>query len=269
MRHKLLLGGLLSAVFLFFVWNTIHGVETTITNYPIEIGEGDFEVTVQIVGADAGTNYLRVDLFREGTNNYFGETFNGSDWYQGSDGKSYYSIQITTESSASATLKAKVGSPSLTNYPTIGEYLMRVRRYTTSGSSATDTQQPVKVSINAPVAVITPEPEENKSDEVINTPSPTPKVTSTPMATKRPTPKPTFTPVANEERVLAMEDEISDENANDEDVLKEDEKKTRGKLPAASIFLLIIGGGMVAYGGFYVLRELKNKYNQKKENEEK
>ena len=61
-------------------------------------------------------NYLRVDLFKDGSFNYFGETFNGSDWYKGSDGKSYFPISIDSSKIATASVQTEVGSPSSRNF---------------------------------------------------------------------------------------------------------------------------------------------------------
>ena len=86
MREKALVSSLLSVVVLFTFFNEVLGVNVSINKYPEEIGNDEFEVTVLVEGARKGNNYLRVDLFQEGTIKYFGETFNGSDWYGGSTG---------------------------------------------------------------------------------------------------------------------------------------------------------------------------------------
>ena len=69
-------------------------VTVSITNYPSSISADPFSISVSILGASSGTNYIRVDLYKDGTQNYFGDTYNGSDWYNGSEGKQYYPITI-------------------------------------------------------------------------------------------------------------------------------------------------------------------------------
>jgi hypothetical protein len=121
----------------FFVFTTpVSAVNIAITNFPTTIENLDqFQVTASISGAMNATNYLRVDLYKEATTNYFGETFNGTDWYSGSDGKSYYPIQIQN-SSASATIFAQIGNPTAGQYSGPGAYKLKIRRYTSSGSPA-------------------------------------------------------------------------------------------------------------------------------------
>ena len=63
----------------------VFAVTTKIVSSPPTITNGSFTVTVNIEGAGAGTNYLRLELSKEGDTQYFGETFNGNSWYSGSD----------------------------------------------------------------------------------------------------------------------------------------------------------------------------------------
>ena len=269
MRQKVLFSFSLSLIVLFIFSKVVFGVNVSIQDYPAEIGKGDFEVAVLVEGASKGSNFLRVDLFQEGTTKYFGETFNGSEWYGGSDGVNYFPIEIYADSSASAVLKARVGEPSYSKYPAPGDYLMRIRRYTASGNAASDTQEPVKLKINIPVSTPTPEVQsattEDESDNDTPTPIPTPK------PTKKPTPKPVKTstpkPTPEEEKVLALDDERENEENEMVEDQDEDSQGSKKKLPLASIFLLIVGVLMLSYGGFYVFRELRVKY--KKKNEEK
>src|SRR3989304_5438603 len=85
--------------FLFFIisasiFNPVFAVTVSITNFSSTINDQPFTVTASVSGANAGTNYIRTDLYKEGTQNYFGQTYNGSDWYGGSDGKQYFPISI-------------------------------------------------------------------------------------------------------------------------------------------------------------------------------
>jgi hypothetical protein len=255
---------------LFVSINEVIGVNVLIQDYPKEIGNNEFEVGVLIEGANSGTNYLRADLFQEGTTKYFGETFNTSAWYGGSSGIEYFPIEILKDSSVSATLKARVGEPSYSKYPAPGDYLLRIRRYTASGNVASDTQEPVKLRINVPVDTPTPEVSSaSNREESTNTPKPTP--IPTPKPTKRPTPKPVLTntpePTPVEEKVLALDDERENEEDETPAVQDEDNKVSKKNLPLASVFLLIVGAVMLSYGGFFIFRELRIKYRKNEEKE--
>ena len=191
---KIILSLVLSAVFLIIYSPKILAVTITINSFPTEINSLDnFQVTASISGAVNATNYLRVDLYKDGTSNYFGETYNGTDWYSGSDGKSYLPIMIQN-SSASATLFAQLGNPTTTQYPGPGSYKLKIRRYTSSGSaSSNDTQTPVDIQISYVVPTPTPDPTSTPSPTQNPTPVPTTVKTPTPVPTKTPTLKPTST----------------------------------------------------------------------------
>jgi hypothetical protein len=177
---KVALSLMLVVFFNSLFMSKVFAVTITIANFPTSISTDVFTVEASVSGATNATNYLRVDLFKDGTTNYFGETYNGSDWYGGSDGKSYFPVQIQN-SSASAVLQAQLGNPNETFYPGPGTYKLRIRRYTSSGSqSQNDQQNPIDVQITyvAPTPTPTPTP----------TLSPTPSPIPTPTPTKSPTP---------------------------------------------------------------------------------
>lgn len=73
-------------------------VKTSLTNSPTSITSYPFTLKVSITGALTGTNHLGVDLYKDGATNYFGETFNGTDWYGGSDPSQYFPIAIQSGS---------------------------------------------------------------------------------------------------------------------------------------------------------------------------
>ena len=181
----------------------IYAVTVTINSYTSSISSEIFNVEASVSGATNATNYLRVDLYKEGTNNYFGETYNGSDWYAGSDGKSYFPIQIQN-SSASAIIQAQIGNPSINSYPGPGVYKLKLRRYTSSGSqSQNDQQTPVDVQLTyvfptpSPTDTLTPVPTATATPTSTPTPTPTPSPSPTPTQTQTPTVKPTKTPTAS------------------------------------------------------------------------
>lgn len=181
-------------IFIFAV-NSAFAVSVNITSFPSTIGADSFTLTVSILGASSGTNYIRVDFYKEGTPNYFGETFNVGDWYSGSDGKQYFPITIVdSKSTASASLQARVGSPNSTDYTGQGTYKMRVRRYTNSGGQGSEDPSLSAVSININIPTNTPTPTPIPTPNPTNTPTPTTTPTPTLKITSTPTPKPSLKP---------------------------------------------------------------------------
>src|SRR3989344_1043576 len=101
---------------------SVFAVTVDILNYPASISTDQFSVTASVSGAQSGTNYLRIDLYKEGTSNYFGETYNEQNWYGGSNGNEYFPIIISDAESASATILGRMGSPSSADFPSDGQY---------------------------------------------------------------------------------------------------------------------------------------------------
>lgn len=191
-------------IFLVFPQSVL-AVDVAISNFPPTITSDTFNVDVSISGASTGTNYLRVDLYKDGTSNYFGETYNGSSWYNGSEGINYFPIQIQ-DASASATLQARIGNPSANEYTGSGVYKLKIRRYTNSGNPASgDNQNPVDIQIN----YSTPSPTAAPTSTPTNAPAPIPTKTSTPVPTKSPTSKPTPTPTPTDEPEVLGESSMS------------------------------------------------------------
>lgn len=189
-RGKILLVVFTTFFFALYFISQVYAVTVTVSDIPSSISSDPFTVKATISGAGAGTNYLRIDLYKEGTSNYFGETNNTTNWYNGSDGKQYYPATIVSGVDWSGTIQGRIGSPSTTDYDGAGSYRLRVRRYTTSGSAANDPDNSVAITIafptNTPVPTNTPTPQ--------NTPTPTktPTPQNTPTPTKTPTPTPTI-----------------------------------------------------------------------------
>lgn len=143
------------------------------------------------MGASSGTNYIRVDLYKDGTQNYFGETYNGSDWYSGSDGKQYFPITIIdSKSTASAALQARTGVPSISDYDGQGSYKMRIRRYTTSGGQGSE--DPNTSAVSVAITISTPTPTPTFTPQPTATPKQSSVATITPSVTKSPTPSSNF-----------------------------------------------------------------------------
>ncbi len=201
-------------LFLFFLFlffpQKVFAVTLDIVNYPVAITSEPFAIEVTVSGAQTGQNYLRVDLYKDATSNYFGETFNGSIWYGGSVGQQYFSITINSGATASATLQGRIGDPSLTEFPGPGSYKLKIRRYTSSGSQASNDQQtPKEIQINFSTPTPTPSP----ASTPIPTPSPTPTSIPKPATPKPSTPTPSLTisPIPTK-IVVGFEDEIASES---------------------------------------------------------
>lgn len=163
----------LSLVFKTKFIKLILPVVIVINSYPSVITNEDFKIDVTISGARPATNYLRIEIYKDGTTNYFGETFNGSSWYGGADGLSYFPVMIN--GTTSAQIKGRVG-----DFVDSGDYKLKVKRYTQSGNAASDTIDPVDVKIN--LATSTPTPSPSPIASIIL------PLSSTPESTRRPTP---------------------------------------------------------------------------------
>ncbi|TSC88165.1 MAG: gamete and mating-type specific protein A [Microgenomates group bacterium Gr01-1014_16] len=187
-----------SLILLFFL-STFPALAVTITlsNVPSSISTDPFTLNVDISGPNPGTNYLRVDLFKDGTSNYFGETNNGSVYYGGSDGLQYFPVTINAEGTASAQLTARIGNPSHTDYPGSGQYKLKIRRYTSADSNSSSNSNDVQITFDWPTPTPTSTPQPTSPPAPTNTPAPTttPKLSSTPKPSATPTPKPTSPPI--------------------------------------------------------------------------
>ena len=138
----------------------VKAVTTSISSTPQNISTDPFTIKVIISGASSGTNYLRIDLYKPSTANYFGETFIGSDWYSGSDHTQYYPITAQSGIEWSGEIQGRFGNPSSNQYDGTGTYKLRVRRHTQSGSynSTEANNSAVDVTINVSTSTLTPNP---------------------------------------------------------------------------------------------------------------
>ncbi|MGB4966246.1 MAG: lamin tail domain-containing protein [Microgenomates group bacterium] len=167
---------------LFFLFpNNIFAVTTTLTQSPSSISQDPFAITVSITGAKAGKNYLRVDLYKEGSTDYAGETYNGQEWYSGEDGTKYAPIDIASSETQLATISARLTSIP-PNWSTSNSFFIRIRRYTASGSYTSSEAEASAI----PISIIFPTP----SPAGGTSPIPTPTTQSTPSPTGAPTPTP-------------------------------------------------------------------------------
>lgn len=178
------LGGII-LYFVFFLFpSPVFAVITTITEFPNTISNDPFTITASISGASAGQNYLRIDLFKEGTTNYFGETSVNGSWVTSSEWLSYLPITISSGQVWNGQIQGRIGSPSVTDYDGMGIYKLRVRRYTSSGGTGSESNA-------SAVTVIVSLPTSSPTPTLTVTPSPTPTATHAPTPTKTPSPTPT------------------------------------------------------------------------------
>jgi hypothetical protein len=170
-----------------------------INSFPTNITSDPFNVNVTVTGAKSGTNYLRVELYKDGSNDYFGETFNGKDWNSDSIGEDYSPIVIKS-ATTSATIQGRIGDPTNGQYSGSGIYDLKIKRYTASGNAASDAEDAVQVQINYNLATLTPAaiPTSNSHMALTQTLIPatvldTPKIitTSSPEVLAQPTPEAT------------------------------------------------------------------------------
>ncbi len=189
----------ISLLFLLFSFpKNVFAVSITINTHPDTISSSDqFTVNVSISGADAGKNYLRIQLYKEGTTKYFGETYNGSTWYRDSDGTQYFPIDITSGTTWTGDVQGRFGSPSPSEYDGQGTYKMRIQRYTSSGSLGSEDENSSAVTQTITVPTPSPSPSPTPTPTKSPTPSPTPTPTKAPTPTPTPTKTPTPTPATS------------------------------------------------------------------------
>src|SRR3990167_3152404 len=127
-----------------------------------EITKIEQELTVplelKIKSGDGTVYYLRGAFYKEGTSQYCGYTWNGSEWYNGpftsNDGwKKLLAVTIASDS-AKTEIKVKVDSND-SHCRETGDYLFKVMRYTQSGNSSSDDQVPLKIRLALPSATPT------------------------------------------------------------------------------------------------------------------
>jgi hypothetical protein len=219
--------------FLLFNPKKIFAVQITLLDVPQAISQNEFTLTASVSGTLTGINYLRIDIFKEGTSNYFGETFTGSVWYGGSEGTQYYPITLQSGIPWNGQIKGRVGSPNSTEYDGLGSYKLRVRRYTSSGNYNSDEANANALFITIAFPTITPLP------SATNVPTKTPTPIDTPKPTVLPSEIPTkkLTPT-NEKHEEDDEDNAIVENASQAAVLGEKIVNIQKLRPTPSVKVL-------------------------------
>jgi len=198
MWQKLILSFLIICISLFIFPLHVNAVTLTISNVPSLITPSDeFTINIVISGAASGTNYLKIDLYKSGTTNYFGETFTGSEWYSGPDGTKYLPITIQSGIDWNGSVRGKIGNPTIIQFDGVGQYKVRVRRYTGSGNYNSQEANNGAIDIQIVTPTENPTPtitDSNEPDPTETTiPEPTPTMTQTNITTT-PSPIPILTP---------------------------------------------------------------------------
>jgi len=181
-------------VVLLFLPFSVFAVSVRLISVPTIITSDPFTVTASISGAAAGINYLRVDVYKDGTSNYFGETYNGNDWAGGGSGKDYFPITIQTGIPWIGDVQARIGVISSSEYDGQGTYNLRLRRYTSSGNAGSEDANlsaiPIAISIPTPTPTVAPTsvPSHTPTISLTHTASSTNTTIPTPQTpTSRPT----------------------------------------------------------------------------------
>ena len=146
-----------------------------------------FTLSATMSGLSKNAVYrLRIALAQPGTTNYFGSTWNGSSWYNGTPAPIQYAyfLSITTDAqgSWSGDIQGKIDSDDPNFTTGSGVYDVKLGRYTQTGSSATWSDT-VPITIFAPeptplppTSIPTPLPTEKPPTIIPKTPVPTIKL---------------------------------------------------------------------------------------------
>lgn len=239
-------------------------VTTTFSSAPQMLLADPFTITATISGASSGTNYLRVDIYKDQTTNYFGETFNGSYWYTGSDHTQFLPITIQSGVAWTGTIQAKVGDPSNTDYDGTGVYKLRLRRYTSSGSYTSSEANVNAITVNIAIPTQTPTP--TPTSIPTTTPLPTPTKTPTVVPTATLTPLPTVSPTLIATIIEEEENDATEEALAIREMLTEvPTTKPQSRASAVKgatdnklyLGFLLVGSGIFACGilAFYIIQK--------------
>lgn len=140
----------LVALFLIFIFTKVALAVTSVTDVPTTLSDSE-ELTANVTLSGLGKStlyYLKGDFVKEGTTNYFGQTWNGSAWVKtGSDKTNYLAVTTDEAGQWSGSVKAK---PDLSDsgFSGSGVYLFKIGRYTVNSTSP-DWSGPFNVQINS------------------------------------------------------------------------------------------------------------------------
>jgi hypothetical protein len=226
--------------------------------------------TEQEVQATASINdlpsesYFRISFQQSSGKEYFGYMKGSAgDWVKimtGQDCHNYF--KVSDASTSALSLIVKIGDD---NSPDNGDYTLKLRRYTSSCSSYSDSNA-VSLTINiptptppaTPVANPTPTPTPTKTP----TPVPTPTSTRTPAPIRTFTPAPTVTPEG-----VILGEETSYPSPTPEILGQIEIEKPQKQFPFLAITLLTAGIGLVGFSILSIIKGSKKSYTIESENE--
>lgn len=244
---------ILALVLLMFAFfpRDVLAVDFTISNYPSEINTDEFTVdlNIQYASSTNTTNYVSIDLYKDGvTNKQFGDSYNGTSWYRGGVGTNYLKVDVVN-GTASAQLKARVGSPDSSYYPGSGTYKLKARRYTSETSYSSSDAVDVNITLN--LSTPTPAPTDSPTSSPTTTPtkSPTPKPTVKATSTSKPK---TNNNENSEQQVLGLREQLETPTPSPE---AEEGDKTKPSWGAYVFVILGLGFIGVAGYSFYIQKK--------------
>lgn len=170
----------------------------------------EIEATINLSIQNHGNEvyYLEGAFKKEGASNYFGLTWNNSNWVSYSfsnNDKNLKSITTNPEGSWSGVLKTKLDTGS-SQFQGSGNYILKINRFTDTGSNATPSDNTVTLSV---AALATPTLTETQTPSPTSTPTNTPTPTATPTKTVIPTKKPTATPTKSKSTPTPTESSVN------------------------------------------------------------
>lgn len=253
-----------------------------VNNYPskIEINK-EFEIDVVLSNLTDPTHFLSIALHKNSGDPYFGQTQKGDNWIEADDSncKSFPGVTIS-EGSWSGKLKGKINYNEKDFDNSLGNYILKVFKYTDSCNKSDSNDLTVELFDSNPPLTATPVP--------TNTPGPTSVPTSTPTNTSVPTANsksqnsptvymsptikqtvPTITYIKSNNNLVASENASSGAflgETSDPTVTVEEEKHSSAASSAKNsfpIFAFLIGSGVVLIGTAAVLSARQIKNNQK------
>jgi len=248
-------------LYLFFP-SDASAVSVIITDHPLTISDDPFVITASISGASSGTNYLRIDIFKDQASpNYFGETFNNNDWYGGSIFSQYFPVTIQNGSWV-GNIQGRVGSPISSQYDGTGNYKIRLRRYTGGGgyTASEANSSAVPIAIIFPTITPTPTNKPDPTSTLIPTKAPTPSKAPTATLIVLPTKRPTLVPTKIASKEGSLKAVLGTKSAEASISATPAPKKKDDKPQSVNILSIIfIIGGILALSACGILVFLKYK----------
>lgn len=220
----------------------------------VNTSEQEIQANASISGLPS-ESYFRIAFQQSSGQPYFGYMKNNAgDWAKITASQDCHNFLKISDASASAlSLIVKIGDDnSIDN----GNYTLKLRRYTASCSSYSDSNA-VFIVINLPTSVPTSAPTANP------TPTPTPVKTSTPTVapthTPIPTKSPAPTPTATSEGIVLGEETVFPSPQMSAPVIN----LTAGpkiKFPVSAIGLVVIGVGLIGFSVISIIKRVKKSY---------